>query len=133
MQETQNRISQHDLSSHPTRIRVVGYTYLVDFSPTTQPRFHTVNKQRRCSCELGAVCPALTLISLCAKAISFMVMVASLGAGEPQAASRHTGMMRREKIYSRSFFNGNSPPARQGNCLMTVALNGAAKSSSSGA
>jgi hypothetical protein len=63
MQETQNRISQHDLSSHPTRIRVVGYIYLVDFGPTTQPRFHTVNKQRRCSCELGADCPAIEAVA----------------------------------------------------------------------
>ena len=58
MQETQNRISQYDLSSLPTRIRVVGYTYLVDFGPTTQPRFHTVNKQRQCFCKLGVACPA---------------------------------------------------------------------------
>ena len=63
MQETQNRISQHDLSSLPTRVRVVGYIYLVDFGPTTQPRFHTVNKQRRCSCELGAGCPAIEAVA----------------------------------------------------------------------
>lgn len=63
MQQTQNRITQHDLSSFPTRIRVVGYTYLVDFGPTTQPRFHTVNKQRRCSCELGAGCPAIEAVA----------------------------------------------------------------------
>ena len=63
MQGTQNRISQHDLSSLPTRVRVVGYIYLVDFGPTTQPRFHTVNKQRRCSCELGAGCPAIEAVA----------------------------------------------------------------------
>ena len=69
MQKTQNRISQHDLSLLPTRIRVVGYLYLVDFGPTTQPRFHTVNKQRRCSCELGARtqsvrrCPAIEAVA----------------------------------------------------------------------
>jgi len=63
MQETQNRVTQHDLSSLPTRVRVVGYIYLVDFSPTTQPRFHTVNKQRRCSCELGATCPAIEAVA----------------------------------------------------------------------
>jgi hypothetical protein len=49
MQETQNRIVQYDQSSLPTRIRVIGYTYLVDFGPSTQPRFHAVNKQRSCS------------------------------------------------------------------------------------
>jgi hypothetical protein len=47
----------------PTRIRVVGYTYLVDLGPTTQPRFHIVNKQRQCSCELGAACPAVEAVT----------------------------------------------------------------------
>ena len=56
-------IHKHDLSSLPTRIRVVGYIYLVDFGPSTQPRFHTVNKQRRCSCELGAECPAIEAVA----------------------------------------------------------------------
>ena len=58
MQETQNRTIQHDLLSLPTSIRVVGYTYLVDFDSTTQPRFHIVDKQAqpalrapwRCDC-----------------------------------------------------------------------------------
>jgi hypothetical protein len=63
MQQTQNRITQHDLSSLPTRIRVVGYFYLVDFGPATQPRFHTVDKQRRCSCELGEGCPAIEAVA----------------------------------------------------------------------
>ena len=63
MQETQNRISQHDISSHPTRIRVIGYTYLVDFGQSTQPRFHTVNKQRSCSCSLKETCPAIEAVA----------------------------------------------------------------------
>ena len=63
MQETQNRISQHDISSHPTRIRVIGYTYLVDFGPSTQPRFHTVNKQRHCSCQLKETCPTIEAVA----------------------------------------------------------------------
>jgi hypothetical protein len=63
MQKTQNRITQHDLSSPTTNIRVVGYTYLVDFGPTTQPRFHTVDKQRRCSCELSESCPAIEAVA----------------------------------------------------------------------
>ena len=63
MQEIQNRISQHDLSSQPTRIRVIGYTYLVDFGPSTQPRFHTVNKQRICSCPLKETCPAIEAVA----------------------------------------------------------------------
>jgi hypothetical protein len=63
MQEIQNRISQHDLSSLLTRVRVVGYIYLVDFGPTTQPRFHTVNKQRSCSCPLKGTCPAIEAVA----------------------------------------------------------------------
>jgi hypothetical protein len=63
MQKTQNRINQHELSSPPARIRVVGYFYLVDFGSTTQPRFHTVDKQRRCSCELGEGCPAIEAVA----------------------------------------------------------------------
>lgn len=63
MQDTQNRISQHDLSSLLARIRVIGYTYLVDFGPSTQPRFHTVNKQRSCSCPLKETCPAIEAVA----------------------------------------------------------------------
>jgi hypothetical protein len=63
MQQTQKRKSQHDLSSLPTRVRVVGYIYLVDFGPTTQPRFHTVNMQRSCSCQLKETCPAIEAVA----------------------------------------------------------------------
>lgn len=40
MQQTQNRISQHDLTDLPTRIMVVGYRYKVDFGPSVKPRVH---------------------------------------------------------------------------------------------
>jgi hypothetical protein len=63
MQETQNRISQHELSSSPTRIYVIGYTYLVDFGPSTQPRIHTANKQPSCSCPLKETCPAIEAVA----------------------------------------------------------------------
>ena len=63
MQQVQNRITQHEFLSFPTRVRVVGYTYLVDLGPTTLPRFHTVDKHRRCSCELGAECPAVEAVA----------------------------------------------------------------------
>jgi hypothetical protein len=46
-----------------TRVRVVGYTYLVDLGPLAQPRFHTVNKQRRCSCQLKETCPAIEAVA----------------------------------------------------------------------
>jgi hypothetical protein len=51
------------------RVRVVGYTYLVDLGPSVQPRLHMVNKQRRCSCEDGAGtqsgrhCPAIQAVA----------------------------------------------------------------------
>lgn len=62
MQDTLTQKPEIDLAGRLTRIRVIGYTYLVDFGPSTQPRFHTVNKQRSCSCELGAGCPAIEAV-----------------------------------------------------------------------
>lgn len=44
-------MNQTQIDLPTARVRVVGYTYLVDFGPSVQPRFHTVNKQRRCSCH----------------------------------------------------------------------------------
>ena len=55
MQQTQTRITQHDLTDLPTRVMVVGYKYKVDFGPSDKPRVHLVDKQRRCSCDMGAV------------------------------------------------------------------------------
>ena len=63
MQDTITHKPEIDLSDRPTRIRVIGYTYLVDFGPTTQPRFHIVDKHRRCSCELSEECPAIEAVA----------------------------------------------------------------------
>jgi hypothetical protein len=63
MQDTLTQKPEIDLASKPTRIRVIGYTYLVDFGPSTQPRFHTVNKQRSCSCPLKETCPAIDAVA----------------------------------------------------------------------
>ena len=63
MQDTLTDKSKIDLTGRPTRIRVIGYTYLVDFGPSTQPRFHTVNKQRSCSCPLKSTCPAIDAVA----------------------------------------------------------------------
>ena len=60
MQQTQTRITQHDLTDLPTRVMVVGYKYKVDFGLSDKPRVHLVDKQRRCSCDMGAVCPAIS-------------------------------------------------------------------------
>jgi len=62
MQQTPTRHTEVEITGKATRVRVIGYTYLVDFGPNTQPRFHTVNKQRRCSCELGAGCSAIEAV-----------------------------------------------------------------------
>ena len=63
MQDTLTQKPEIDLAGRPTRIRVIGYTYLVDFGPSTQPRFHTVNKQRSCSCPLKETCPAIEAVA----------------------------------------------------------------------
>ena len=63
MQDTLTQKPEIDLAGRPTRIRVIGYTYLVDFGPSTQPRFHTVNKQRSCSCSLKVTCPAIEAVA----------------------------------------------------------------------
>ncbi len=63
MQDALTQKSKIDLAGRTTRIRVIGYTYLVDFGPSTQPRFHTVNKQRSCSCPLKENCPAIEAVA----------------------------------------------------------------------
>ena len=63
MQDTLTQKPKIDLAGRPTRIRVIGYTYLVDFGPSTQPRFHTVNKQRSCSCSLKENCLAIEAVA----------------------------------------------------------------------
>jgi hypothetical protein len=63
MQDTLTQRPEIDLAGKPTRISVIGYTYLVDFGPSTQPRFHTVNKQRSCSCQLKETCPAIEAVA----------------------------------------------------------------------
>ena len=62
MQDILTQKPEIKLAGRPTRIRVIGYTYLVDFGPSTQPRFHTVNKQRSCSCPLKETCPAIEAV-----------------------------------------------------------------------
>ena len=63
MQDTLTQKAEIDLAGRPTRIRVIGFTYLVDFGPSTQPRFHTVNKKHSCSCSLKETCPAIDAVA----------------------------------------------------------------------
>lgn len=44
------------------RVSVSGYFYTVDFGPGVRPQAHRVGKDRRCSCYLGAACPAVLAV-----------------------------------------------------------------------
>jgi hypothetical protein len=45
-----------------TLVQVAGYLYQVDFGPGIKPRFHSVLKNGRCTCILGADCPAVEAV-----------------------------------------------------------------------
>ncbi|MEN4100419.1 MAG: hypothetical protein ROW52_10890 [Anaerolineaceae bacterium] len=63
MQDILNQKAEIDRAGTTARIRVIGYAYWVDFGPSTQPRFHIVNKQRRCSCPSKETCPAVEAVA----------------------------------------------------------------------
>jgi hypothetical protein len=44
-------------------VSVSGYFYVVDFGPGVRPRHHYVGKDRRCTCGLGADCPAVLAVA----------------------------------------------------------------------
>ncbi len=43
-------------------VRVSGYFYAVDLGPEVRPQYHYVGKDRRCTCGLGADCPAVLAV-----------------------------------------------------------------------
>ncbi len=45
-----------------THVSVKGYLYQVDFGPQVKSRYHTVDRQKRCTCGLGASCPAVLAV-----------------------------------------------------------------------
>ena len=51
------------LRNLPAVVRVIGTCYSVDLGPAFPPRIHLVDKQRRCSCDLGATCPAIEAVA----------------------------------------------------------------------
>jgi hypothetical protein len=63
MQHILTQNTRIDLADLPTCVMVIGYRYKVDFGPNVLPRVHLVDKQRRCSCELGADCPAIEAVA----------------------------------------------------------------------
>jgi hypothetical protein len=44
------------------RVRVIGYFYAVDFGYGVKPQHHRVGKDRKCTCTLGAECPAVLAV-----------------------------------------------------------------------
>jgi len=44
-------------------VAVSGYFYSVDLGPYVRPRYHHVGKDRRCTCSLGADCPAVKAVA----------------------------------------------------------------------
>lgn len=43
-------------------VHITGYFYIVDVGPILLPRAHSINKSRKCSCSLGADCPAVAVV-----------------------------------------------------------------------
>jgi hypothetical protein len=43
-------------------VNVVQWAYRVDYGPGVRPQLHTVSKDRRCQCRLGAECPAVSAV-----------------------------------------------------------------------
>lgn len=62
-----NRASTKDLDfngpAQGATVRLSGYFYAVDLGPDVQPRNHYVGKNRRCSCQLGPDCPAVSVVA----------------------------------------------------------------------
>lgn len=44
-------------------VSVSGYFYAVDLGPRVQPQHHRVGKDKRCTCSLGADCPAVIAVA----------------------------------------------------------------------
>jgi len=44
-------------------VSISGYFYRVDLGPEVRPRYHTVGKDRHCTCSLGANCPAVKSVA----------------------------------------------------------------------
>ncbi len=56
---------QLDLNSilRDATVCISGYFYVVDLGPDVQPRFHHIGKDKRCTCSLGATCPAVSAVA----------------------------------------------------------------------
>lgn len=47
----------------PPVVSISGYFYAVDLGPGVRPQHHRVGKDRRCACDLGAICPAIAVVA----------------------------------------------------------------------
>jgi hypothetical protein len=62
---TQKQIKEINIRSlrQDALVRVSGYFYAVDFGPEVRPNSHRVGKDKRCTCGLGADCPAVSAVA----------------------------------------------------------------------
>jgi hypothetical protein len=63
--EPQNCIKDVNLQAlrQDARVTVIGYFYAVDFGYGVRPQQHRVGKDKRCTCPLGADCPAILAVT----------------------------------------------------------------------
>lgn len=60
--EPRTRTRAATLPPTQVTVSVVQWAYRVDYGPPVRPRLHTVSKDRRCQCSLGAECPAVVAV-----------------------------------------------------------------------
>ena len=51
------------VAAFPVTISVNGFSYRVDLGPGVAPRYHTVRKDRTCTCPLGKDCPVVLVVA----------------------------------------------------------------------
>ena len=62
---TPKQIKETDLAAlcRQATVSVSGYFYSVDLGPDVHPQHHYVGKDRRCTCGMGADCPAVKAVA----------------------------------------------------------------------
>ena len=62
---TEKRIKEVNLHTlrQEARVTVIGYFYGVDLGCCVKPQHHRVGKDRKCTCSLGADCPAVQAVA----------------------------------------------------------------------
>jgi hypothetical protein len=57
------RLAEGQVFCQQATVSVSGFFYAVDLGPEVRPRYHHVGKDRRCTCRLGADCPAVQAVA----------------------------------------------------------------------